>query len=289
MPLHNGNPFLTVGPAYFATMQIPIVRGREFDEREQPRSTAVAVVNQQFADANFGDQNPLGRHLTLGGSPSPIPRRDLEIVGVAGNARYDSLKRAFPMLVYVPYNQMSFPLDQMTFALRTAGAPRVYANTIREVVHQADARVPVTHVGTQAAQIDGTINQEIAFARLSTAFAILALTIACVGLYGTVTYNVARRTGEIGIRMALGAQRGRVVGMVVCEVFLLAAIGLAIGAPIAFAASRLVESLLFGMKPTDPATLTLAVLVLLSATLLAGYIPARRASQIDPVVALRHE
>ena len=128
---------------------------------------------------------------------------------MAGNARYDSLKRAFPLLVYVPYNQMSFPLDEMTFALRTAGAPLVYANTIREVVHQADARVPVTHIGTQAAQIDGTINQEIAFARLSTAFAILALTIACVGLYGTVTYNVARRTGEIGIRMTLGAQRGR--------------------------------------------------------------------------------
>jgi macrolide transport system ATP-binding/permease protein len=290
MAQRNGNPFLTVGPAYFATMQIPILRGREFNERDQPGSTAVAVINQQFADANFGGQNPLGKHMTLGGSPSPVPPRDLEIVGVAANARYDSLKRTIPALVYVSYNQLSVPqLAQMTFELRTAGAPLAYVNTIREIVHQADARVPLTNVSTQAAQIDQTISQEIAFARLSTAFAILALTIACVGLYGTVAYNVARRTGEIGIRMALGAQRGRVVSMVVREVFLLVCLGLAIGMPIAFAASRLVESFLFGMKPADPATLTLAVLVLLSATLLAGYVPARRASQIDPMVALRHE
>jgi macrolide transport system ATP-binding/permease protein len=290
MPRRDGNPFLTVGPAYFATMQIPILRGREFDERDQPGSTAVAVVNQQFADTNFRGQNPLGRHLTVGGSPSPIPRRDLEIVGVAGNARYNSLKRTVPTLVYVPYDQLSVPrLAQMTFELRTAGAPLGYVNTIRSIVHQADARVPVTNVNTQAAQIDGSINPEIAFAKLSTAFAILALTIACVGLYGTVMYNVARRTGEIGLRMALGAQRGRVVWMVVREVFLLAAMGLAIGVPIAFAASRLVESFLFGMKPTDPVTLTMAVLILLSATLLAGYFPARRASRIDPMVALRHE
>ena len=177
----------------------------------------------------------------------------------------------------------------MTFALRTAGAPLAYANTIREIAHEADARVPVTNVNTQTSQIDGTINEEIAFARLSAAFAFLALAIACVGLYGTVMYNVARRTNEIGIRMALGAQPGRVMRMVGLDVFLIGAIGLAIGIPIVFLASRLVQSFLFGIKPADPLTLTLSAVILLTAALLAGYAPARRASQIDPMVALRHE
>jgi ABC-type antimicrobial peptide transport system permease subunit len=162
-------------------------------------------------------------------------------------------------------------------------------NTIREIVHQADARVPVASARTQVAQIDQTINQEITFAKLCTAFAFLALTIACVGLYGTMSYNVARRTGEIGIRMALGAQRGSVVRMVLGEVVVLAAAGLAISVPTALGASKLVESFLFGMKPNDPRALTAAVVTLLSAALLAGYFPARKASRIDPTVALRHE
>jgi macrolide transport system ATP-binding/permease protein len=160
---------------------------------------------------------------------------------------------------------------------------------VREIVQRADSRVPVTKVKTQAADIDETINQEIVFARLCTGFAILALVIACVGLYGTVAYNVARRTSEIGIRMALGAQRGVVVRMILRQVLALATVGLAMGLPIAAGASRLVESFLFGMKPNDPVALTLAVAVLLSAALLAGYAPARKASRIDPMIAVRHE
>ncbi len=149
--------------------------------------------------------------------------------------------------------------------------------------------MPVTTFKTQAAQIDETISQEIAFAKLCTAFAILALLSACVGLYGTLSYNVARRTGEIGIRMALGAQRAGVVWMVLREVFTLATVGLAISVPLALITSKLVETFLFGMKPNDPLTLTIAVLVLVSAALLAGYAPAVRASRIDPMIALRHE
>ena len=150
-------------------------------------------------------------------------------------------------------------------------------------------RVPVAEVRTQAAQIDRTISQEITFARLCTAFAILALAIACVGLYGTMTYNVARRTGEIGIRMALGAQRGAVVWMVLREVLLLAAVGLAISVPAALGTSKVVESFLFGMKPNDPAAMAIAVAILLAAALVAGYVPARKAARIDPAIALRHE
>ena len=160
---------------------------------------------------------------------------------------------------------------------------------MREVVHQADAHLPVSHVHTQQSEIDHQVRQETILAELCTAFAILALTIACVGLYGTISYTVARRTGEIGIRMALGAQRVPVLWMVLREVLALAVIGLAISVPVALGTSKFVESFLFGMKPNDPLALGLAVVILLLAALLAGGIPARRASQIDPMTALRHE
>jgi ABC-type antimicrobial peptide transport system permease subunit len=149
--------------------------------------------------------------------------------------------------------------------------------------------VPLTSTKTQAADIDQTMNQEIVFARLCSAFAILALVIACVGLYGTMAYAVARRTREIGIRIALGARRSAVIGMVFREVCVLAAVGLAIGVPTALGTSRLVESFLFGTKPDDPGALAVAAAILLSAALLAGYGPARNASQVDPMIALRHE
>jgi ABC-type antimicrobial peptide transport system permease subunit len=160
---------------------------------------------------------------------------------------------------------------------------------VHEIVREADSRIPVTKVVTQAAEIDGTISQELTFAKLCTGFAVLALLTACVGLYGTISYGVARQVGEIGIRMALGAQRGTVVWMVLRRVLLLAAVGLAISVPAALIASRLVKSFLFETQPNDPGTLALAGVVLLSAAILAGYVPARRASRIDPLAALRHE
>ena len=160
---------------------------------------------------------------------------------------------------------------------------------MRDLVQRADPRLPLSDVKSQSAWIDQTINQEITFARLCTAFAMLALAIACVGLYGAMSYKVARRTGEIGIRMALGAQRSRVVWMVLREVVLLAAVGLAISVPTALAASKLVESFLFEMKPNDPLALMGSVATLVIAAILAGYLPARNASRIDPMIALRHE
>ena len=178
----------------------------------------------------------------------------------------------------------------MTYALRTDGDPLRYAAAVRQIVHEADARVPVTNFKTQAADIDQTINQEIVFARLCTAFAILALVIACVGLYATMAYAVARRTSEIGLRMALGAGRGAVIWMVLREVCVLAAVGLAIGVPTAlgFVAARRSRSC-SRCSPNDPRALALAAVTLLSAALVAGYGPARRASRVDPMLALRHE
>ncbi|MGA7238638.1 MAG: FtsX-like permease family protein, partial [Bryobacteraceae bacterium] len=190
---------------------------------------------------------------------------------------------------YIPYDQGYPEPNEMVYALRTSGDPLTYVNAAREIIRRADARAPISDIKTQVAEINETISQEITLARLGSAFAILALIIACVGLYGTMSYKVARRTSEIGIRMALGAPRGRVIWMVLGEVLIVSAAGLAIATPVAYAASKLVESFLFGMKPNDPLALAAAVVFLAGAAMLAGYVPARRASRIDPMAALRHE
>ena len=289
-PPNPANRILNIGPAFFRTMQIPILAGRDIEERDGPGSPAVAVINEAFAKANFGNRNPLGQHLILR-EPGEGDRlaRDMEIVGVCRNARYGGLTRDIPPVAYLAYSQGYPRPDQMVYALRTSGDPLLYINSVREIIHQADARVPVSEVRTQGAEIDHTINQEITFAELCSGFAILTLVIACVGLYGTVSYNVARRTGEIGIRMALGAQRGRIVQMVLREVLGLAAVGLTIGMAAALGTSKFVESFLYGMKSNDPLALLGAVAILLGAIILGGYAPARKASRIDPMAALRHE
>jgi len=283
----EGTRMLWTGPQFFTTMQIPMVRGREIADSDRQGTLPVVVVSELFARTNFGDADPLGRHLEVGIGRVPLL---MEIVGVAANARYGGLKRNVPPVVYVPYAQLqASQLGLMTYALRTDVAPQRYVDVVRQIVREADRRVPVTSVRTQAAEIDQTINQEIVFARLCSAFALLALTIACVGLYATMSYAVARRTSEIGLRMALGAGQGTVTWMVLREVCLLAAVGVAIALPTALATSRLVESFLFGLKPNDPEVLALAAAILLAATLVAGYGPARRASRVDPMVALRYE
>ena len=282
----RGHRILQTGPNFFTTMQIPMLRGREIEDRDRRGTVPVAVVSDTFARTYFGEENPVGRQIKIGGS-SPL---DTEIIGVAATARYGGLKRSIPPVVYISYAQVpSSQLEEMTFALRTDGDPLRHVAAVRQIVHEADARVPVTNVKTQAADIDQTINQEIVFARLCSAFAALALIIACVGLYGTMAYGVARRTSEIGIRMALGARGGSVIWMVLREVCVLVALGLAISVPIALGTSRVIQSFLFDTKPNDPATLAFAVTILLCAALLAGYGPARRASRISPMIALRQD
>ncbi|HUO28867.1 MAG TPA: ABC transporter permease, partial [Bryobacteraceae bacterium] len=226
---------LAAGPRFLTTMQIPILAGREIDGRDQPGSTPVAVISERLARTYFENENPVGRRITL-----PDEGRDLEIVGVSGNLRYGGLKNeeASTMTVFVAVSQ--FPPDRVTYALRTMGDPLRYVQSVYETVRDADSRIPVTNVVTQAAEIDRTISQEIMFAKLCTGFAVLALLMACVGLYGTMSYNVARQAGEIGIRMALGAPRGAVVWMVLRHVLILAAVGLAISVPAALIGSRLV-------------------------------------------------
>jgi predicted permease len=275
---------MAAGSRFLTTMQIPILAGREIDDRDEPGSRPVAVISEELARTYFENENPVGRSITL-----PDEKRELEIVGVSGNLRYGGLKNEEEnaMTVFVAASQ--FAPDLVTYALRTAGDPLRYVKSVQEIVREADSRIPVTNVATQAAEIDRTISREITFAKLCTGFAVLALLMACVGLYGTMSYTVARQTGEIGIRMALGAQRGAVVWMVLRRVLLLAGVGLAISVPAALGASRLVKSFLFETQPNDPGTLALAGAVLVAAAILAGYAPARRASRIDPLAALRHD
>jgi predicted permease len=280
----EGARVMTAGSRFLTTMQIPILAGREIDDRDRPGSTPVAVISERLARTYFGNEYPVGRRITL-----VDEKRDVEIVGVSANLRYGGLKNeeASAMTVFVAASQ--FSPDRVTYALRTAGDPLRYVQSVHEIVREADSRIPVTSVVTQAAEIDRTISRELTFAKLCTVFAVLALLTACVGLYGTMSYNVARQVGEIGIRMALGAPRGAVIWMVLRRVLLLSAVGLAISVPTALIAFRLIKSFLFQTQPNDPGTLALAGIVLLIAAILAGYAPARRASRIDPLAALRHE
>jgi len=287
LPGGAGSAILFVGTGFFQAMQIPILLGRDVEARDRGGAPMVAIVNEAFARQRFGGRSALGQHLSL---PYVYRDREIEIVGVSGNARYGDLKDKMRPTVYLPFAQgMWGPVGEMFYELRTAGNPLGYVRAVRDIVHRADDRLPLADVKMERSWIDQTINQEITFARLCGAFALLALAIACVGLYGTMSYNVARRTGEIGIRMALGAQRARVVRMILRQAALMVAIGLAIGLPAALVASKVVKSFLFGMEPNDPPALAGAAATLAAAALLAGYLPARRAARIDPLAALRHE
>jgi predicted permease len=278
---------LSVGPGYLHTMQIPVLLGRDLEDRDFGRSAGSAVVNEFVARKWFGQESPVGRHILLGGPKDAI---DLEIVGVAKTTPFSSIKEDAPPLAYVIFNHNPRQvLGNMVFTLRAGGDPLALAAEVRQVVREADARIPISSFNTQSRQIDQTIGQERTFATLCTCFALLAVAIAGVGLYGMMAYSVARRTNEIGIRMALGARRGKLVWMVLREVFAMAVAGLAVGLAAALVTTKFLESFLFQMKPNDPRALIAAAAILLAAALAAGYAPARRASRIDPWIALRDE
>jgi macrolide transport system ATP-binding/permease protein len=283
----GGTALMNVGASFFTTMQIPLLRGREIGERDTTGSPPVAVVNEVFAKRYFGNVDPLGRRIGLGGDGGKFD--EFEIVGVARTARYNSLKGDIPPLVYLPYAQNGRVLNYMVFELRTVTDPLTLVASVRQIVHEISPRVPVFNVTTQSAQIDQTIGQERTFAELCSCFAALALTIAAMGLYGTMAYTVARRTSEIGIRVALGAEGSRIIWMVLKQELALTAAGLAIGLAVAWATSSFVESFLFGVKPNDPLSILASVFILIVIATLAGFAPAWKASRIDPMVALRHE
>lgn len=284
--LEGTNRLMQTGPRFFSTMQIPLLAGREFDERDGAAAVAPGVVSDLFARTYFPNQNPIGRRLAIaGGMPMEV-----EIIGVSAAAHYGAIKFASPPVLYVSYSHAPpSSLQSMTYALRTDGDPLSYIAAVRQIVHNADSRIPVTNFKTQAGEIASTINQEIILARICVAFAIVALVIACAGLYGTLAYAVARRTREIGIRIAIGARRGSVIWMVMREVLVLTVLGLLISIPLARGASRFIASFLFEMQPNDPRAIALALVTLVAAALVASYGPARRAATVNPITALRQD
>ena len=292
VPKHKGRggpstSYAEVGPTFFETMQIPIRLGRAIGSTDVSGAPIAAVVNELFAARYFPNRNPIGQRFRMGNSEAG----DLTIVGVAKNARYSSLKGVIPPVVYISYLQdiIKRPPIGMYFELRAAGDPLALATSVRKVVSDTAPRVPLTNIRTHSQSIETTIMQERTFADLCSAFAMLALIIACVGLYGAMAYAVSRRTNEIGIRIALGAERPRILWMVLREVLALSAAGIGLGLAAAWGAMSGIASFLFGVKPADPLTIALATGVLLGAVVLAAYAPAARAARVDPITALRQE
>jgi predicted permease len=282
---------LNVGPGFLAAMEVPLARGREIDE-DDVRSGArpVVVVSQAYARAYFGDANPLGQFVRIPNDSARVASLSFEIVGVTRDVRYGSLLVERPPVVFVPFSQMIFErLGAMVFEIRTRADPSGHEKAVRQIVRAASSRIPVTRVATQTSLIDRLIATPILLTRLCVTFALLALTIAAVGLFGSVAYDVSRRTPEIGVRMAFGAGRGQIVRLVLGNVFALAAAGVAIGVPGALLASTFATAYLFGVTSRDPLTLVSSTGVVLGAALIAAYAPARAASRVDPTSALRRE
>jgi predicted permease len=280
----NENPttrFLGITPQFFATFGIPLLRGRDLTTQDSVGRPKVVIINDSFARYFFGDENPLGKRVSAG------PFRDLEIVGVVGNAKLSSLKEMMSRTVY--YADYGVLLGKQRFCVRATGDAGALITAIRNEVRQLDPNLPVSEIKTFADQIDESISRERMIALLSSFFGLFALLLAGLGLYGVMAYAVARRTREIGIRMALGAQAGNVLWLVLRETLLLVSIGIAIGLPTALAATRLTKGMLFGLAATDPLTIALATLVMIAIAAMAGYLPARRAMQVDPMVVLRQE
>jgi predicted permease len=273
-----------VGAGYFSTLGFRLAAGREFDERDDAGAPPVAVVNETFARYFFGEESALGRRFAFARDEST----QLEIVGVVHDAKTVTLREEPTRMFYVPYRQ-DRALNYLTLYVRTRGDERALADEVRAAVARVEPDLPVFGLKTMNAQLGETLFVERMIAALSLAFGVLATLLAAVGLYGVMSFAVARRTREIGIRMALGAERRRVLGLVLHDVALLAGIGIAIGLPASVALSRLLASQLFGISPWDPLTLALAAAVLALVTLAAGWAPARRATRLDPMVALRYE
>jgi predicted permease len=268
---------------FFDTMEMPILLGRGLTSRDDGNSPKVALVNEALARKFYPDKNPLEQRI--GGRPGGI--RDIAVVGVVRDAKGATLREDIAPTVYLPYLQSNFA--SMNFEVRTTRDPGALIPAIREAVHEVNPNLPLIDVKTQNEQVKQILARERLFAYSSSLFSALALLLACIGLYGTLSFSVARRTSEIGIRMALGAQRREVAGMVLREAFSVVLVGILAGFVIARLAGRWVASMLYGLDPNDPAIMVLAVTALLVVALLAGYLPARRASRVDPTVALRHE
>jgi predicted permease len=276
--------FNEVGPGYFHTLGVPLLAGREFTRADVLKAPKVAIVNEAFAKKFNLGTDPLGKRMRLGAG-SPL---DIEIVGLAQNAKYSEVKQEVPPLFVLPYRQDD-RLGSVTFYVRTSLDPEQLLPTIPEVIKRLDANLPLDNLKTMAAQVRENVFLDRMITTMSAAFAVLATLLAAIGLYGVLAYTVAQRTREFGLRMALGADGGRVRGMVLRQVVRMTLIGGVVGILAAIALGRLAQSLLYELQGHDPVVLTSAAVLLAVIALGAGLIPALRASRIDPMRALRYE
>ncbi|HEV2915027.1 MAG TPA: ABC transporter permease [Pyrinomonadaceae bacterium] len=270
---------------YFTTMEIPLLRGRYFSAQDDKRAPQVAIISETLARKYFPNDDPIGKRVGFG--EKTVGK--IEIVGIARDIKYASQREEDEPLIYLPWQQNSDELGQGFFAIRTTGDPTALVAAVRQSVREVDNSLPVTDVKTQAGLAGETLRPDRLFASLLSFFGLLALLLAAIGLYGVLAYSVTQRTREIGIRLALGAQRGDVLRLVIWHGLKLVLMGLFIGALAAFALTRVIASQLYGVRATDPVTFVMVGALLMIIALLACWVPARRATKVDPLIALRAE
>ena len=296
-PGESMNPYCNaVSPGYFKTLSIPLVAGRDFDDRDarfepadpkaQLPSYKVAIVNESYAKHYFGDRSPLGRHIGFGINPGT--KTPIEIIGVVKDSKYTGVRDEIPRQVFFAFMENDSAGGTVMY-VRTTNQPDAAFGAIRQVVRELDANIPIYNLRTMDHQMDQSLLNDRLIATLSTAFGVLATLLAVIGLYGVMAYTVARRTREIGVRMALGAVAGDVIWLVMRDVLVLVGSGLLLGLIASWALSRFVSSQLYGVSGSDPLTMAGACFVLALVAAIAGYIPARRATRVNPVLALRYE
>jgi predicted permease len=290
LPENQGALYNAVGPGYFATLGLPILDGRNFTLGDTATSPRVAVINETMARRFFPGGSAVGRRFGIEGREG---KRDIQVVGVVHDAKFLNLNEGNEAVAYFPYAQYvpewGIGLYLGDLQVRYSGDPQSIIAGVRHAVSGVNSSVPVDQVQTLEDRVDNSVASQRLVAQLSGFFGVLAVFLACIGIFGLMSFAVNRRTNEIGIRMALGADRSDVLRMVMREVLVLVGIGLAVGIPVSLACNHWAASMLFGLAPTDPVTLASATLVLVAVASLAGYLPARRAAKVDPLVALRYE